>query len=329
MKKFEVALIIVVLCIAVTSVCVGTAYSAWVINEPTSVDKDVQFKVESWNFGDTDFALFSNVGTLKNVTASKETSLTQGSAEAIRITNVPGARGDHIINVSLDRFYAMEEIRFYKFEFDYYHRYKREQYTKGFPTVSFTNNGTVLGSEQGGADTINSKSAFFATDIDENWWHLEYYIFANIPTLASHQDKPIPLNKTINGVRINDKTMFDYNGTTAYAVIDNMKFSSEPISRLGIFNRWTSDKAGKWFWFKVAFAGELHSCVLSSSDNEIAVPEFSADDTVSTTAPFPNGSPFYFKLLKAGTVTLTATLEVGDNHEILTISNTITVTENT
>ena len=41
MKKFEVALIIVVLCIAVTSVCVGTAYSAWVINEPTSVDKDV------------------------------------------------------------------------------------------------------------------------------------------------------------------------------------------------------------------------------------------------------------------------------------------------
>ncbi|MBO7078322.1 MAG: hypothetical protein J6W64_00740, partial [Bacilli bacterium] len=130
----------------------------------------------------------------------------------------------------------------------------------------------------------------------------------------------------INGVRINDRTMYDYNGTTAYVVIDNMKFSAEPTSRLGIFNRWTSDTAGKYFWFKVAFAGELHSVKLYSSDTSVAVPEFDPTDTISTTAPFPNGSPFYFYLVGPGTVTFTAELELGDDHQIYTISNTITVT---
>lgn len=276
---------------------------------------------------DIDFALFDNVVSYTNLTVTKETSLTQGSAEAIRATSTSGtSTKDHIINISFDRDYYMSEIWYYKFEFDYHHRYKREQYNKGFPTVTFLAGNSTFGSGQGGTDSCTSKSAFVATPIDEDWWHLEYYIFAHAPVLSNHGDSPIPLTKKINGVRINDRTIYDFAGTTAYVVIDNMKFSAEPTSRLGIFNRWTSDTAGKYFWFKVAFAGELHSVKLYSSDTSVAVPEFDPSDTVSTTAPFPNGSPFYFYLVAAGTVTFTAELELGDNHQIYTISNTITVT---
>ena len=281
----------------------------------------------NWGFEDTDFAKSINLLSSTNLNVTKEETITQNSGEAIRIESTTGTTTkDHIINISLDRDYYLSEIKYYKLEFDYYHRYKREQYDKGFPKVQFLINNSTLGNEQGGTDTCTSTSPFVATNIDEDWWHLEYFVFAHMPTLAKHSDTPIALTKKINGVRINDKTMYDYNDTTAFAIIDNMKFSNEPTSRLGIFNRWSGDDAGKFFWFKVAFSGELHSCVLSSSDLTIAEPEFDPSDTISTTAPFPNGSPFYFKLLSPGTVTLTATLEVGENHQVMTISNNITVT---
>ena len=300
---------------------IGTTYSAWVYNT-VNVDNAAQVEVLNWEFDDTDFAKASNLRSSTNLTVTQETSITQNSNEAIRITSTTGtSTKDHIININLDRDYYLSEIQFYKFEFDYYHRYKREQHTKGFPKVQFTINNSTLGSDQGGTDTCTSKSPFVATEIDENWWHLEYYIFAHMPTIARHSDTPIALTKKINGVRINDA------GTTAFAVIDNMSFSAEPAPRLGIFNRWTSDAAGKYFWFKVAWSGTLHSVKLYSSDTSIAVPEFDPTDTVSTSAPFPNGSPFYFQLLSPGTVRFTAVLEIGDNHDIYTItSDNFTVT---
>lgn len=306
----------------------GTTYSAWAFGNSIETNNIVQIEVPTWNFGeDLDFAKIDNLKSSTNLTVTKEETITQNSNEAIRVTSTSGTTTkDHIININLDRDYYLSEIQFYKFEFDYYHRYKREQHTKGFPKVQFLNGNSTLGSDQGGTDTCTEKSAFVATEIDENWWHLEYYIFAHMPTLARHSDTPIALTKKIDGVRINDRTMYDYAGTTAFAVIDNMSFSSEPAPRLGIFNRWTSDAAGKWFWFKVAFSGELHSVKLYSSDTSIAVPEFDPTDTVSTTAPFPNGSPFYFKLLQPGTVRFTAVVEVGDNHDVFTItSDTFTV----
>ena len=307
----------------VISLLFGTTYSAWInVNSQSNVNI-ISNEVPTWQFEeDSDFAKASNLRNSTNLTVTKETSITQNSNEAIRITSTTGtSTKDHIININLDRDYYLSEIQFYKFEFDYYHRYKREQYNKGFPKVQFTINNSTLGSDQGGTDTCTEKSAFIATPIDEDWWHLEFFIFAHMPTIARHSDTPIALTKKINGVRINDRTMYDYAGTTAFAVIDNMKFSTGPTSRLGIFNRWTSDTEGKYFWFKVAFAGELHSVKLYSSDTSIAVPEFDPTDTVSTCAPFPNGSPFYFRLLSPGTVRFTAELELGDNHDIFTITS--------
>jgi len=303
---------------------IGTTYSAWTINNNEPINEIAQVDVPSWSFEDSDFAKVSNLLSSTNLTITKEESITQNSGEAIKATSTTGtSTKDHIININLDRDYYLSEIKYYKFEFDYYHRYKREQYNKGFPKVQFTINNSTLGSDQGGTDTCTSKSPFVATPIDEDWWHLEYYIFAHMPTMAKHSDTPIALTKKINGVRINDRTMYDYSGTTAFVVIDNMKFSEETPTRLGIFNRWAGDSAGKYFWFKVAFSGELHSCTLTTSDPTIAVPEFDPSDTISTSAPFPNGSPFYLRLLQAGTFTVTATLELGDNHEIFTITSDI------
>ena len=325
-KKFLIPLIIILILFAST-IFFDKAYSSWVFDNTSVITNPIQIQVPSWIFGDIGFAKFSNIRSVTNVNATKEQNITMNSTEAIRLTSTTGTQTkDHTVHINFDRDYYLSEIQFFKFEFDYYHRYKREQYNKGIPTVQFMINNSTLGTNQGGTDTCTEKSAFVATPIDEDWWHLEYYIFAHMPTIAGHSDTPIGLDKKVNGVRITDRTMYDFTGTTAFVIIDNMQFSSEPTSRLGIFNRWTGDSAGKYFWFKVAFSGELHSCVLTTSDPEIAIPEFSSDDIESTTYPFPNVSPFYFKLLKAGTVTLTATLELGENHEIFTISNTITVT---
>ena len=97
-------------------------------------------------------------------------------------------------------------------------------------------------------------------------------------------------------------------------VIDNLVLTNEPGARLGLFNRTGGDAAGRYFWFKVAWSGELHSCVLSTSDETIAVP-----DTASTK------SSFYVRFLRAGSVTVTAELEIGSAHQTFSISNEITV----
>jgi len=306
----------------------GTTYSAWLFTDVAIASNQFQVEVLSWVFGDNGFAKIENVRNGTNVIITKEENITQNSSEAIRMTSTTGtSTKDHIININFDRDYYLSEIQFYKFEFDYYHRYKREQYDKGFPKIQFTINNSTLGSDQGGTDYCTETSAFVVTEIDENWWHLEYYVFANMPTIARHSDTPIALTKKVNGVRITDRTMYDYAGTTAFVIIDNMQFSAEPTSRLGIFNRWTGDTAGNYFWVKVAFSGQPHSVKLYSSDTSIAVPEFDPSDIVSTSYPFPNGSPFYVQFLKAGTVTITAVLELGDNHEIQTISYTYIVTD--
>lgn len=323
MKKFNIVAIL----IFAGLMLFGTTFSSWTLNNTNNINNVAHVEVPIWNFIDTDFAKAENLQSCTNLNVTKEETITQSSSEAIRMTSTTGTTTkDHIINIRFDRDYYLSEIKYYKFEFDYYHRYKREQHNKGFPKVQFLINTSTLGSDQGGTDTCTSTSPFVATNIDEDWWHLEYFVFAHMPTLAKHSDTPIALTKKVNGIRINDRTMYDYAGTTAYAVIDNMKFSEEPTSRLGIFNRWTSASAGQPFWFKVAFSGELHSVKLYSSDDTIAIPEFDISDTTSTTAPFSNGSPFYYNLLSPGTVTLTAELEVGDNHQVMSISNTFTVT---
>ena len=294
---------------------IGTGFAAWTVNDNANANDVADVEVLNWNFNDSDFAKIENINGLSYLTAVKEETVTQGSQEAVRFTNTGGKNSkDHIFYVNLDQDYNLYDIATCKIEFDYYHTYKREQNTKGFPKLQLFYNTTGRGTAQGGDDTITAIAPYVVTNIDEDWWHLEYYITSMCPTICDHQDKP-QSNYKINRIKFTDRGVYDYADVTGFFIIDNLVFTNEPGARLGIFNRTAGDSAGKFFWFKVAWSGDLHSCVLATSDSNIAVP-----DTTSTK------SPFYVKLLTAGQVTITATLEIGSNHETFTISNTITVT---
>ena len=326
MKTNRILKLLIILLFSICIICFSLGSAAWVFTGNSQIEQNVLFNIPTWIFGDQGFAKIENVSGLSYLTASKEETITQGSSEAIRFTNTGGKNSkDHVFYIDLDQDYNLYDIATCKIEFDYYHKYKREQNTKGFPKLQLFSDSTVRGTAQGGDDTITEIAPYVVTDIDEDWWHLEYYVVSMCPTMTNHQDKP-QTNYKINRIKFVDRGIYDYADVTGWFVMDNLLITNEPGARLGVFNRWTSDSAGKYFWFKVAWSGELHSCVLTTSDPNVAIPEFAADDTVSTTAPFPNGSPFYVWLVAPGTVTITATLEIGSNHEIFTTSYTLTVT---
>ena len=292
----------------------GTCYS-WVFPGNSPENNVANVSVPEWIFGDRGFAKIENISGLSYLTATKEETITQGSEEAVRFTNTGGKNSrDHIFYVDLDQDYNLYDIATCKIEFDYYHTYKREQNTKGFPKLQLFRDSIGRGTAQGGDDTITDIAPYVVTNIDEDWWHLEYYITSMCPTIADHQDKP-QTNYQINRIKFTDRGIYDYGDVTGWFVMDNLMITNEPGARLGLFNRWLGDSAGKYFWFKVAWSGDLHSCFLTTSDPTIAV-----WDDESTK------SPFYVKLLARGTVTITATVEIGSNHQVFTISNTINVT---
>ena len=308
-----------------TAFLVGTSYSAWVSQTSVSNENTIQATVPEWVFGDVGFAKIENVSGLSYLTAKKEETLTQGSTEAIRFTNTAGTQAkDHVFYIDLDKDYYLYDIDTCKIEFDYYHTYKREHNDKGFPKLQLYTDTKARGRAQGGDDTITDIAPYTVTNIDEDWWHLEYYIVAMCPTMTAHTDVA-QTNYKVNRIKFIDRGVYDYAGTTAFMILDNLVFTNKPGARLGLFNGWTGDAAGKFFWFKVAWSGDLHSCVLSTSDSTIAVPEFEPGSD-ATKAPFPNGSPFYVKFLSPGNVTITATVEIGDEHLVQTISKSFTVT---
>ena len=299
-----------------SSVIFGTCYGAWTLDNSINANNVVQVEVPTWGFNDTDFAKIDGVSNLSYLTATQENNIVNASNEAIRLTNTAGTQTkDHSFILATDREYTVNEIKVMKVEFDYYHAEKRQQVGKGFPKVQLAYNGTGKGNTQGGGDTCNAKSPFIATNIDSNWWHLEYYITSLCPTndITAYTDSPISKNQKINGIKIIDNNIYDYNSKTAFIVVDNARFSAEPCSRLGIYNKGTSFTLSTGhYWFKVCWAGELNSIVMTFSDQTVA--EQDPDH------------PFYVLALNTGTTTATATLDIGEDHQILSISNTLTIT---
>lgn len=294
----------------------GTTYSAWVFDGNASASNVAQVNVPSWNFDrDSDFAKIEGVSNLSYLEASSERSITNGSFEAVRLTNTAGTQTkDHSFVLATDRDYTVGEIKVMKVEFDYYHAKKRQQAGKGFPKVQLAYNGTGKGNTQGGGETCNAKSPFIATSIDDDWWHLEYFITALCPTndITAYSDSPINKNQIINGIKIIDSAVYNYDSTTAFIVVDNVNFSAEPCSRLGLFNRGTSFKLSEdHYWMKICWAGELQSCVITSSN-----PAVMHQDPAH---------PFYILASSTGSATMTATLTM-TSGQVLTISNNITVT---
>ena len=174
------------------------------------------------------------------------------------------------------------------------------------------------GNTHGGGETVTEKSPFIAYSINEDWWHLEYFVTSLCPTFADHGDSGINENTKINGVQVIDNAIYDYGGNTAFVVVDNFRFDNTLAPRLGLFNAGTSFKMSKgYYWMKICWAGTLNSCIMTFDDPTIA-----EQDTASTK------SPFYVHALQPGTVTVTATLDLGEQHQLLSISNTLTITDN-
>ena len=299
----------------------GTTYSAWTFNNSANIDNTAQINIDSsnWKFEGPDYINVSNVSNLSYLTATTETTIVSpdNSTEAVRFTNTAGTQTkDHTFVVALDQEYVLRNIKTYKVEFDYYHAEKRQQTGKGFPKLQLTYNGSGKGNTHGGGETINEKSPFIAYSLNANWWHLEYFVTSLCPTFADHGDSGINESTKINGVKIIDSAIYDYNGNTAFIVVDNFRFDNTLAPRLGLFNKGTSFKLSTgYYWMKVCWAGTLNSCVMSFSDPTIAEQDL---DSVK--------SPFYVHALQLGTVTVTATLDIGEQHQILTISTVITIT---
>lgn len=297
----------------------GMAHSAMAFSTPSEVADAVRLEVPTWEFAEgPDLAVIDNISGCSYLTAQAETSIVSpnGSIEAVRLTNTAGTQTKtHSFIVSLGREYTVNEIKVQKVEFDYYHIKKRQQSGKGFPKVQLAYKGAGKGNTQGGGENVNDRSAFIATNLNGNWWHLEYFITALTPTMADHGDSPISGSQKIDGIKIMDDAIYDFESSAAFIVLDNTRLITGLSPRLGMFNRTSSVGAGKYFWFKVAWSGELQSVTMTFDDDTVA-----EHDTLSAK------SPFYIKTLKAGTVVVTATLTIGGGRQTLSISMTLTVT---
>ena len=314
--------LLLLICIFAIAFILGTTYSAWTYDNVVNNNSAIEFAVTEWDFTvDSGFAVIGNVDPdyCAYLTPSQETSITCGSPEAVRLTNTAGTQNkSHTFNVAFDRDYTVGEIKIQKISFDYYHIDKRQQQGKGFPKVQLLNGTSGKGNTIGGGDTVTAISPFTAVDTNNGWWHLEYFITAMVPTFADHGDSGISEKTIINGIKIIDDNIYNHDGITAYVVIDNLQISSAACSKLGLFNKGTTFAAGGYYWMKVAWAGEIHSVVITFSDD-------GSDDPVCEYTPSQK-SPFYIRGLRAGTVTATCTMELGDEHQILSISNTLTIT---
>ena len=263
---------------------------------------------------DVDSAFVSNVVSYSEcLTASRETtdiSPNSIGGEAVRFTK--NGSGSTEIIMGLDRSYTIGESAYKKIEFDF-----------NTPNINYGKTLQILNTDGTySSSTINSNnhSAYHCTSLGNNWYHIEVPIpaFASLMsgyyTDAEHkktQDKPTKglANKEFNAIKIN----------AGNCIIDNLRVGSTPTA-LGIYNNGTSFSSGSLYWFKIAWTGVLNSCTMTFDPSGIA-------EQISITDPIliTEGFPFYIRGLSSGIVAVTATLDVGYNHQIKTISNTLTI----
>lgn len=321
MNRIKIISSLIILCVLVSGIICGTAYATWTYTDVVYDSSEIGFMVPEWDFVvDPDFARVECIkdNSVNYLEPSQETSLVCGSVEAIRFTNTAQTQTQaHSFIIDLGRNYTVGEIKIQKVSFDYYYAEKRELKKKGtgFPKVELLNGTNRIGNIVGGQNTIPDYASYTAVEIGDGWWHLEYFISAMIPTFVDHNDRlQYTDDQIINGIRVTDSYIYDYTSEAAFVVVDNFQISSAPCIKLGLFNSTTSFKVGNYYWVKVAWAGEINSVDITFSDDNIAEYTPSAK------------SPFYIKGKNAGTVTITVTMDLGDEHQILTLSRTLTVT---
>ena len=322
--------LIPVIALFIAALLFGTAYSAWAIDDKQNASTDTQAEVTEWTYNrDADFAKSENVVRTNYLTPSAETEIFSSSLEAIRLTNTAGTENKaHTFDISFDRPYELSEIKFHKIEFDYYIAKKRSGNNKGYPKAQLLSGNSTKGNQLGGGTTINDKATFLSTSINGgDWWHLEFFMTALAPTTA-YYDSPVPEDTSITGIRFTDDYInnYDSNGETvvAFVIIDNLRFSTAPTSRLGLFNRTTEVTVGKQYWIKVAFAGVLEkSRWPDENDVEMSFTSTDGGEVEQDRSMFE--TLFYIKGKHAGTVYVTVTVHTADGEERSITTNKLTI----
>ena len=256
---------------------------------------------------DSDSAKAENViSKSSNLTVSDEFSelsprIPGATTKAVRLTKSGNASSNFVI--SFGRTYLMKEIIDKKIEFDL-----KGRGTGFVRTLNLMNGETVVGG------VLNSdKSSYKWTNFQDDWWHVEAPISFFYSLISGYDKQDIPAagvgDIQVNGIKLNSGS----------CVIDNFRISAEPCD-LGAHNATYTCVKNKVYWFKIDWAGKLHSCTMTFSGDGQAE-QVSLDDP-----KLKNGSPFYIRGLEVGEVTVTATVCSGYNRVIKTIQTTITVT---
>ncbi len=249
---------------------------------------------------DVDCATYDGIANLSHLTATRETTIVSplgNSQEAVKLER--DGSGTFYCDFELKQSRLIYDFHSYVIELDFYHKNNQSK-----PSIQFMNGGKGVGQS---FSYSASKSNYKVTDINSDWWHIELHITSMVAKNVGHSDT-LTKNDTVDRLRI----------TTNNCVVDNLRIGCVPSSgntSLGIYNNGTEFSSGGYYWMKVSWAGKLHSCTFSFDVPGIAEQE---NDPTSVI-------PFYLHGIGHGTVVVTATLVVGYNRSVATISNTITV----
>ena len=218
--------------------------------------------------------------------------------------------------IGLKQVYYLKDIRYKTVEFDYY-KPDFDPEKPVYPSIQlYKNETTTLGSSQ---DYSSAKSHYKVTELPNGWHHIQVPISALAPTISGYktsvkwEDTAVQLEDN----KHNPTTVSAVKLTVGTCIIDNLRFGSN-METLGMFNNGFSFNMNdeKPYWFKVAWAGEFHSCTMTF---EPAIAEQVAwDNTICK-------SPFYIRGLQTGSVEVTATIVCGYNRQTKTIKKTITI----
>ena len=268
-------------------------------NDPINVSS-VSFGYECSGISssdDVDLASNSNVANTSNLTTSVETTTVSplgNSQEAVLLTRTANSS---YCEFYLNKQYMIWDLHTKVIEFDFYHKNNQNK-----PQVAFANSKKIVGTTGSYSGT---KTNYRFTNINSDWWHIEVHVTSLVVPAVSHSDSATA-NDPVDRMRI----------TSGDCVIDNLRVDCIPSNTdypLGLYNNGNSFSVGGYFWFKVSWAGVLHSCVFTYDDDTIVEQESGA------------AHPFYLHGIGAGTVLVTANLTVGYDRRTISVSKTFIV----
>lgn len=270
---------------------------------------------------DVDSAVLGNVisagpasGSTATLTASQETtSVSPKSAggEAVRFTK--GGSGSTEIVFGFNQSYTLKDVTHQKIEFDIW----TTNISYGKTIEVLNTDGSYTSSKftaASGLHASNPTDSYVWTSLGNSWYHAELPCTLLYTDISGYNNNDLPSTsngkKQFNAIRIN----------AGGCVIDNLRVGSSACE-LGNYNSSTYKPAvNEVLWVKTSWVGKIYpaECNVTFDDDTMA-------ERIPLTDPkLNNGSPFYVKILKSGTIAFTVTVVCGYNHRSQTVTKSIT-----